>query len=191
MRGPASVADPVSSGYRIYADHLFQIAQLARSAADAERPIGAVNGEAGRIIAAILEAFQAFENDGDGVVMADVTYNSAHRAIMNGAGMAFGNGRPTGWSFGLGTCGFKPRFSRRSTRASLARCRTAWLSLDSPVQQAIPGPNRETFSGDAFPPDLEKHLLKPRVPGRGGLTHSTFMSHAHARWLNRTTRYDP
>jgi len=64
MRGPASVADPVSSGYRIYADHLFQIAQLARSAADAERPIGAVNGEAGRIIAAILEAFQAFENDG-------------------------------------------------------------------------------------------------------------------------------
>ncbi len=41
----------------------------------------------------------------------------------------FGKGRRTGvrWGCALGTRGFKPRFSLRSTRASLARCRTVRL----------------------------------------------------------------
>ena len=67
VRGPARVADAEDAIDRVQADGIFEIAQLARGAADRELIVVAIDGEAGRIVAAVFEALQAVQNDGDGL----------------------------------------------------------------------------------------------------------------------------
>ena len=62
VRGPARVADAVDAVERRDADRFFEIAQLARGAADFELAVVADDGDAGRIVAAIFEAAQAIQN---------------------------------------------------------------------------------------------------------------------------------
>ena len=78
MGCPAGVADAVSAVDRIQPDSLFQVAQLAFGAADLQPVAIAGDRDSRRIIAAILEPFQAIENDWNNPLFTDVTNNSAH-----------------------------------------------------------------------------------------------------------------
>ena len=66
--GPARVADAVGAVQRLVAQHGFQVAQLAGGAAHVE--FGGVHGvtgdgDAGRIVAAVFQTTQAFDDEGD------------------------------------------------------------------------------------------------------------------------------
>ncbi len=63
-------------------DDVFEVAQLARSAADAELIVVAIDGEPGGVITAILETLEAFQNDGNGLMAPDIAYDSAHILII-------------------------------------------------------------------------------------------------------------
>jgi hypothetical protein len=56
------VSDAVQAIERFDADGFFQIAELARSASDFKLAVRLNDGDAGRIVAAILKAFEAFED---------------------------------------------------------------------------------------------------------------------------------
>ena len=88
MGGPAGVADAEGAVERMFAKDFFEIAEFAGSAADLEESgIGAADGDAGRVVAAIFEAAQALNDDGDNLLTADVTDDSAHEWILcEGAG---------------------------------------------------------------------------------------------------------
>src|SRR5579871_3890124 len=77
VRGPARVTESVAAGDGIEAHGFFEIAQLPFGAADLQS-IVAAHGHAGRIVAAILEASQAFENQRHNRLMTDVSDNPAH-----------------------------------------------------------------------------------------------------------------
>ncbi len=76
--GPAGVADAVGAIDGADADGLFEVAQFAGGAADAERVVGAEHGDARRIVAAIFKAAEAVEDDGHRFAIADVANNAAH-----------------------------------------------------------------------------------------------------------------
>ena len=78
VRGPARVADAVGAVDRRLPDHFFEIAQLARSAADLHFAVRSDHGDAGGVIAAIFQAPQAVENQGHHFLRPDVADNSAH-----------------------------------------------------------------------------------------------------------------
>ena len=66
VRGPAGVADAEGAVERMLAQDLFQVAQLAGSAAHFERCAAwAADGDARRVVAAIFQAPQPLDDDGD------------------------------------------------------------------------------------------------------------------------------
>ena len=86
--GPAGVADAEGAVEGMLAQNFFEIAQLAGGAADFEQGcVGAADGDAGGVVAAVFEAAQALNDDGDDLLTADVADDSAHRWILcEGAG---------------------------------------------------------------------------------------------------------
>src|SRR5579864_930933 len=87
MSGPACVADAVGALDRLEADHFFQIAQLAFSAADLKPLPVAGNGNASRIVAPIFQAPQSLEDDGNHTFLADVADDAAHGRNLVVAGL--------------------------------------------------------------------------------------------------------
>ena len=79
VRGPAGVADAVGAVERLQADDLFQVAQLALGAAHLQAFAVAGDGDAGRVIAAILQPPQAVDDDGNDLLLAYITDDAAHR----------------------------------------------------------------------------------------------------------------
>ena len=83
VRGPAGVADAESAVEGMFAQHFFEVAQLAGGAADFEqRGVGSADGDAGRVIAAVFETAQAFNDDWNNFLTADITDDSAHEWIL-------------------------------------------------------------------------------------------------------------
>ena len=78
VRGPARVADAVDALERALANRFFEIAELAGGAADIELAGLGYHGDAGGIVAAILQAAQAVQNQRHDFFMPDVADNSAH-----------------------------------------------------------------------------------------------------------------
>ena len=89
MGGPAGVADAEGALKGMLAQHLLQVVQLARSAADLKRALaGSADGDARRVVAAILQAPQPLEDEWHNFLRADITHDSAHTTIVCGAGRA-------------------------------------------------------------------------------------------------------
>jgi hypothetical protein len=83
VRGPARVADAVSPVNGIQPNDLFQIAQLAGGAADLELPF-ANHRQARRVVAAILQPLQAFEQHRHHALASDVSDDSRHGGLFPG-----------------------------------------------------------------------------------------------------------
>jgi hypothetical protein len=76
--GPARVADPCGPGKFLGRGGLDQSFHPARFLGQLE--VGAVlGGDTGGVIAAVLEALQSLENDGRGLLFADISDDAAHR----------------------------------------------------------------------------------------------------------------
>jgi hypothetical protein len=76
--GPAGVSDAVGAVDGVGGDDLLEIDELAGGAAEFEAGVGAGDGDAGGVVAAVFEAAQAFNDDGDDGLRADVSNNSTH-----------------------------------------------------------------------------------------------------------------
>ena len=78
--GPAGVADAVGAVDGVVVEDVFEVAELAGGAAELEAVAIAGDGDAGRVVAAVLEAAQSLNDDGDDFsTVADVTDDAAHR----------------------------------------------------------------------------------------------------------------
>ncbi len=83
--GPAGVADAVGALDGVGAEDGVEVAEFAGGAAELEGVGGAVGGgatgygDAGGVIAAVFEAGEAFHDDRDTGLGADITDDSAHR----------------------------------------------------------------------------------------------------------------
>ena len=75
MGGPTRVSDAISAVHRILADHLFQIAQFAGGTAYLERAC-LDHGETGRVVTAVLQPLQSFEQHGHHALVANVADDS-------------------------------------------------------------------------------------------------------------------
>jgi len=86
--GPAGVADAEGAGDGAGGENGFEVAQLAGGATELQGAVGAAgDGDAGGVIAAVLEAAQALDDDGHGGIGADVSDDSTH-----GLSLAAGEG---------------------------------------------------------------------------------------------------
>src|SRR5258706_5530545 len=79
MRCPACMPDSVSAFDGRFLQHFFQIAQFSWRAADFQLAI-VDYGDSRRVIAAIFELAQTFDDDRDDLFRSNVTDNSAHNA---------------------------------------------------------------------------------------------------------------
>src|SRR5258706_1979196 len=79
MRRPACVPDSVGAFEGRFLQHFLQIAHFPWSAADFQLAI-VDYGDARRVIAAIFELAQAFDDDRDYLFRSNVTDNSTHGA---------------------------------------------------------------------------------------------------------------
>ena len=83
MCGPAGVADAVCALDGMLAQNLFEIAELARSAANLKRGSGwTADGDARRVVAAIFQTPQPLDDDRDYLLGTDITDDSAHTEIL-------------------------------------------------------------------------------------------------------------
>src|SRR6266851_9631 len=104
--GPAGVADAEGAVEGVGGDDGFEVAELAGGAADlqcsyASGAAGVAGyGDAGGVVAAILEAAQAFNDDGDDGLGANVTNDSTHELSLDAMGDF---GWRSGWDF-WGSC---------------------------------------------------------------------------------------
>jgi hypothetical protein len=80
---PAGMADAVRAVDGTQPDGLFEVAQLAFGAAHLQSVAVAADRDSRRVIAAILEPFQAIENDWNDPLLTDITNNSAHVSHPN------------------------------------------------------------------------------------------------------------
>ncbi len=78
VSGPARVADAVDAVERRDANRFFEIAELARGAANFHFAVIAYHGDAGRVVAAIFEAPEPVENQRHNPLRPDIADNSAH-----------------------------------------------------------------------------------------------------------------
>jgi hypothetical protein len=70
---------------RIQLDRFFQIAQLALRAAHFQMTIAAIDGQSCGIVSPILKAFEALQNDRNGLSRTHVANNSTHYDLsLNG-----------------------------------------------------------------------------------------------------------
>ena len=77
VSGPARVCDPDLSGHRISGERALELRDLAGGAARLER-LAVEHGDARRVIAAVLEALEARDEDRGGLLGTDVADNTAH-----------------------------------------------------------------------------------------------------------------
>ncbi len=82
MGGPARVPDAVRALQRMLPDHFFQVAQLSRRAAQFKPVPGGSYGDTGRVISAVFQPPQAFQDDRDDIFRADISYDSAHSPLL-------------------------------------------------------------------------------------------------------------
>ena len=81
--GPAGVADAEGAVEGMLAEDFFEVGELAGGAADIEGGAGgAADRDACRVVAAIFEAPQALNDDGNHFSWADITNDSAHGIIL-------------------------------------------------------------------------------------------------------------
>ena len=79
MSRPTRVADTISSFHRLMADRLFEIPQLAFSAANVEPTLPVIaHGDSRRIVSAVFEPPQSLNNDGNDTFLPDVTDDATH-----------------------------------------------------------------------------------------------------------------
>ena len=77
VRRPARVADAVVAVERVRGQHFLEPRELPRAAPQLDRAV-ADDGHARRVVAAILEPPQPVDEDGDDLLAADVSDDSAH-----------------------------------------------------------------------------------------------------------------
>ena len=77
MRGPAGVTETVFPRQRVGGQRRFQVAELAGAAPDLELAV-VDDGDAGRVIAAVLELPQPLDDERHDLPLPDVTDDSAH-----------------------------------------------------------------------------------------------------------------
>ena len=81
--GPACVADAEGALDRMLAKHFFQVRQLARRAPNLKHgAVGIADCNPRRIVAAIFEPPQAFDDDGDDFLWTHIADDAAHKAIV-------------------------------------------------------------------------------------------------------------
>ena len=71
VRRPPRVPEPVAAGHRVRGQHLLEVRELAGTAADVHVPV-VDDGDARRVVAAILEPSQPVDEDRDDGPRADV-----------------------------------------------------------------------------------------------------------------------
>ena len=76
--GPAGVADAVGAVDGVFGEDVGEVAELAGGSAELEGVAAAGDGDAGGVVSAVLEAGEAFHDDGDAGLRADVTDDSTH-----------------------------------------------------------------------------------------------------------------
>ena len=82
--GPAGVADAEGALKGMFAQNLFKVGELAGGAADIQcRAGGAADGDACRVVAAVFETPQPFDDDRNYLLGTDVTNYAAHATILN------------------------------------------------------------------------------------------------------------
>src|SRR5882757_5918748 len=84
--GPAGVADAEGAVNRGVGDDGLEVAELAGGAAEGQAFGSPGYGDAGGVVAAVFEAAQAFNNDGDDGLGTNVTDNSTHGMSLDGRG---------------------------------------------------------------------------------------------------------
>src|SRR5687768_92925 len=82
VRGPTRVTDAVSAVEWTETNRLFEIAQLAFSAANFQLVTFVHHGNAGRVVTAILELAQAVDDQRHHLFVPYITNNSTHAASM-------------------------------------------------------------------------------------------------------------
>ena len=83
MRGPARVSDAVGAVERLEADHFFQVAQFTFGAANLQAFAASGHRDSGRVVPAVLQLSQALNDDGDDLLLAHISHNSAHWRIRS------------------------------------------------------------------------------------------------------------
>ena len=78
VRGPTRVADTVSAVERLLSQDLFEVAQFSFGAPNLEVMALVDNGDAGRVIAAVLELAQAVDYQRHHLFVSDVSDYSTH-----------------------------------------------------------------------------------------------------------------
>jgi hypothetical protein len=78
------VADPEGAVNRGAGDDGFEVTEFARGAAEGEAFGASGYGDAGGVVTAVFEAAQAFNDDGDDGLGANVTDNSTHEMSLDG-----------------------------------------------------------------------------------------------------------
>ncbi len=78
VRGPARVRDAEPARERLRGELRLELRDFAYGAAQAELVIRLHDGEAGRVVAAILEALQALDEHGNDVALCDCSDDAAH-----------------------------------------------------------------------------------------------------------------
>ena len=76
--GPAGVADAVGAVDGVFGEDVGEVAELAGGSAELEGVAAAGDGDAGGVVSAVLEAGEAFHDDGDAGLRTDVTDDSTH-----------------------------------------------------------------------------------------------------------------
>ena len=81
MRGPARVSDAIQAVKRGLGDGLFEVAQLSRGAPNLHFAVLLDDGNAGRIVAAILEPPQTVQNQRHDFLRSDIPDDPAHVSL--------------------------------------------------------------------------------------------------------------
>ena len=84
MGRPTGVANAVGAVQRVLPDHFFQVAQLPGRPAQFEPMSRGPHSDTGGVISAVFQPPQAFQNDRDYVLRADISHDSAHRLLLYG-----------------------------------------------------------------------------------------------------------
>ena len=120
--GPARVADAVGAVEGVVAEDMLKVDELAGGAADLEGfAVWAADGDACRIVAAILETPQPLNDDGNYWFWTDIAYDSAHRTILcDGGGPLRGAAMQAGGEIAIGFAGQRVRSALESVGHDVA-----------------------------------------------------------------------
>src|ERR1017187_6703570 len=88
VRGPARVPNAIRAVHGVQPDGFFQVAQLAGRAPHGELTVIAIYRQAGRVVAAVLQALQAFQDDRNRLAVADVADDAAYKFNYRCVGQA-------------------------------------------------------------------------------------------------------